>query len=112
MRMVAMILLVAVGGISLMQATHKHIDEEHRLEDHSHHSHNDHPGDTPDCSFCALYAHFAPKEAGAVVSFTFSSPARPIESQLGQPRGKGKVPCKGPCNQYINKGPPAGSNLR
>lgn len=109
MRIVAMAVLVAVVGISLMRATHTHVHEKEQVEDHSHHTPDHHPDDTSDCDFCACYAHFAPKEAGARVSFTFSIPVRPIVAQLGQPSHR--AACIRPRNQYINKGPPPGSSL-
>ncbi|WP_188508430.1 hypothetical protein [Parapedobacter pyrenivorans] len=105
MRIVAMAVLVAVVGISLMRATHTHAHEKEQVEDHNHHN----PDHTSDCDFCACYVHFAPKEAGARVSFTFSIPARSFVAQLGQLSHR-KI-CTGPRNQYINKGPPASSNL-
>lgn len=92
----------------VMRAAHSHAYTHglSQYDDYTDHSDKQEPHDNGNqCPQCEFYSHFVPTDAGAVPTFVFVIPVRPVPLQFGGPRDG--TPCKGKFHHSTNKDPPS-----
>src|SRR5690606_19392568 len=83
---ITLCVVITVVSIPLLSAMRAHVARAAGCDDQ-------HDGSTGtdgvfDCDFCSLYAHFSPREALSVPSFSLRTPVTPLLTIFAQPWSK------------------------